>query len=351
MSYDHWKRRVAGEVIPAYLQPGPEDEGYYRKPVAFEKLPNGRTKIKAWTPVALFLDNEVLHGLIGAGPRMREMTARDLEDESGWSWIVGNAISYAEYKAVAEEGKDWSIDKPPAPEPVRVSENVSAEEPPAPAEPVTAEDHKKLIEQAKEAAKGVTVTNDAEASIAQGHCNRLAELRLAADKAGKAEYQPPFKEYKAKYAVWHPMVDIAAEEESRLTRLILTYREKERQRQAQEAIAAEELKRKQEEDAQRVADRAIANGEPPSMQELPLAEPEPAPVQEVARPAKVVASYGKRSTREELKTFAIIKDQDLVYHHFKGVEAVQILLKTLATQEIRAGRSVPGAEKKEGLIE
>lgn len=349
MSYDHWKRRVAGEVIPAYLQPGPEDEGYYRKPIEFRRLDNGRKEVVKWTPVALFLDEGKLSGLIGAMRNMRAMTALELEDESAWSWIVGNAIPYAEYKAVAEEGKDWSIDKPPAP--IKVSENVAAEEPPPPAEPVTAEDHKKLIEQAKEAAKDAKVTNDAEASIVQGHCNRLAELRLAADKAGKAEYEPPFKLYKSKYAEWHPMVNVAAEEESRLTRLILVYREGERQRQLKAQQEADKLKRDQEEAAQRVADRAIANGEPPALQELPLAEPEPAPVQEAARPAKVVASYGKRSTREKLKIFAVIDDQDKVYHHFKSVEAVQVLLKTLATSAIRAGQTVPGATKKEGLVE
>jgi hypothetical protein len=353
MPFEDWKRRLHGERVPAFLTPTAADEGYYRKPTGFHREPNGRNKPVTWTPVALFVEGDKLVGLIGAGQRIREMTAEELNDESAWSWIVGNPISWALYKKVAEEGGKWPEDEAPVlPERV-LSENVGAVEEIAqekPAAPVTAADHKKLILMAISAAEGAKVTDDAEASLVAGHANRLAELRLAADKAGKAEYKPPFDLYKAKYAEWHPLVDLAETEEKRLNRLILSYRERERQRVLKEEQEAQ-LKRDQEAaEAQRAADRAIANGEPPSAAELPL-EPTNDPVPEVTPLKPIVASYGKRKVREEVKIFADITDQDQVYHHFKGLAEVQILLKTLATAAIRAGRTVPGATKKEGLID
>ena len=47
MSFENWKRRLAGEKITAYLQPQLEDEGYYRKPIVEAVLGVGVTQSHA----------------------------------------------------------------------------------------------------------------------------------------------------------------------------------------------------------------------------------------------------------------------------------------------------------------
>lgn len=188
------------------------------------------------------------------------------------------------------------------------------------------------------------VTSDAQAELALGSKNRLADLRLAADKAGKAEYEPHFAKYKEAYNRWHPMVDRSSVQEKALERAVKVWREKERQRLAAEAAKAAALQAEEDERNARAADRAIAAG-----------EPEPAP--EVTQPqpsapaaAPLVPTYGRRTIKEELKTFAVVDDWALVAKHFVNNLQLQELLMKLAQAEVNAGRTPPGTHTREGLV-
>jgi hypothetical protein len=118
MSYTNWTKRLAGEKVKTFVQPQPDDEGYYRKPVTEMVLgrdgkTNGQRRVIDWIPVAYFLtdpssaDGQHLAGLIGAGKHMRDMTDDETADESLWSWVCRHPIPYEMYTAVAESGESW----------------------------------------------------------------------------------------------------------------------------------------------------------------------------------------------------------------------------------------------------
>lgn len=355
MSYDKWRARLRKEKVVTYLTPDADDEGYYRKP-STRRLPNGRNEILGWTPVAYFLDPfvpDVLRGVIGD----RDMTEQEVASEELWSWVVANPVEYETYKAVAEEGKPW----PDSPE-VQLAQLNGVESIPAANREVSRNDNrpeepelapelvaKQAIDNAIGLTKDLKVTNAEEASLAAGIMNRLAELRLKADKDGKAVYEPPFRLYKAAYAVWNPMVKEAEAAEKKVNRLLLTWQESERKRvaaeAAEEAAKAAKAAKELEEANQRAADRAIANGEA----EAPPVVEEPAP----PPPPKVTPikpTYGSRARGGTMQTFVDVVDFDLVYAHFKEQDAVKAVLRTLATAAIKAGYTVPGTTKREGLI-
>lgn len=200
------------------------------------------------------------------------------------------------------------------------------------------------IDNAIKVAQGfATITSNEQAELALGSKNRLANLRLAANKAGKAVYGPPFAEYKRLFNLWNPMVSRADVAEKAINRAVLVFREKERQRVAAEAKAAEEAAKAEQEANERAADRAIAAG-----------EPEPAPVVAAApvaaAPAPIKPTYGRRGVKEEVKKFAVIEDPSKVFEFFKDDPEMVALLQLLANIAVRAGRPVPGASVREGLI-
>jgi len=382
MSYDNWKKRLAGEAVKTFLQPGNDDEGYYRKPVK-QKLQNGQWKTLGWNAVALWVDGGELVGLIGSydNPlKVRELTADELTSEEFWSYIVANPISYSVYKTRAEDGKPWpdepaeqlaktmenGTDIPAANREVAKTDNNPPEE--LPPEKV----HEQAIDNAIGVSKVFDIKTEADAGQALGIKNRLAELRLAATRDGEALYKPPFAEYKRLYAIWNPMVARADTEEKALNTKILRFRESERKRivaeqwaaakkaadeaYAKAAAEANRLRAEQEEN-DRAADRAIARGEP----EVPpvVVETEAPPVAPVVTaaptpaPAPLTPTYGKRRLKEEEKTFLDEDkpiDWDLLFSYFKNTPEVQLVLKTLALAAVRAGREVPGVSTRKGLI-
>lgn len=348
MPYDKWKARLAGQKVVAFLTPTTDDEGYYRKPLG-EKLPNGRFKVTGYVPVAFFAENGLLQGLIGANGNMREMTREEIEDESLWSYLVGNPISYHIYKAVAEHGAPWPDFEKPETNGKVLSENVGSTGQEETKEPATPEEFKALIQAIVDGAKDAKVESNDDCAIIAGTNNRLAELRLAADKTGKAQYEPPFREYKRLYGLWKPVVELAETTEKRLTRLILTFRENERKRLEAEAQKAAAQQAEKEAAEARAADRAIANGEPPALAEAPPAEEEALPPPP-PQPAPIAPTYGKRKPKEEMKVFVEIDDYDKVYEFFKHTDEIKATLRALALIATKAGREVPGARKREGLI-
>lgn len=354
MSFDRWRARLAGEKVTAFLQPDAEDEGYYRKPITEPKLAangqrNGQKRIIGWEPVAYFMDGANLCGVLGD----RDMGPNEITDESLWSWVVRHPISEELYRAVAERGEPWpdllatvgfdaSDVVPAANREVAKTDNKPPEALPAEVE------HAQAIDSAIGAAP-TKITSEAEASIALGSKNRIAELRLAADKAGKAVYEPMYREYKKVQAVWSPIVARAVAAEGKIQTAVLTFRESERKRlakeQAEAAAAAAAKQREIDAANQRAADRAIAAG---NVEPAPVVAEQPAPV--AAQPAPLAPTYGTRKLKEELKKFAVIEDDVAVFTHFRADADLKALLEKLATNAIRSGATVPGATFREGLI-
>lgn len=355
MPYGKWETRLAGRKVETFLQPNGDDEGYYRKPTAHkDPSGNGRWVITGWTPIALFLENEdseKLIGLWGAGKDMRDLTDDELSDEGLWSWIVANPISYDWYKAVAEDGQPWPDSEAAQLERAQAEGKRAAENQEMPAEgsaepkaPETVEEHRAAIKVLVDTAKATkTVTSDEEANVVAGTKNMLAERRLAADKAGKARYQPAYKHYKTLFDEWTPMVKAAEQQEKNLNGLILTWREKARKQREATLQAAQQQQEIDVEAEQRAADRAIVTGDPAPPPEVKEPDPIPEP------PAPIKPTYGSRTVREELKPFVTIIDEAKVAIYFRGNPELIAVLEILALRAVKRGETVPGINYEERL--
>lgn len=366
MSWDRWRERLAQKEaglkisVPTFLSPEPEDEGFYRKPITEPELnkhgkTNGRKRTVGWEPIAYFLQDGQLVGVVNN----RDMTPNEIDGL--WSWCAQHPIQEEWYRDVAEQGKPWpdlkstdiishpdngigdDMDRADQAREVPAANRDVAKGDNAPPEVLPEVAHATAIDNAISAAIK-KVTNETEAAQALGSKNRIAELRLAADKAGKAEYEPPYAEYKRLYGVWNPPVKRAEAKEKELNTAILTFRESERKRIAKEQADADAKQREIDEANERAAQRAIA-----------AAEPEPPPiVEEVPTPAPlapIAPTYGTRELREEVKQILeSVTDFDEVYAFLKNEPKVKALLTELAAAKIKAGYAVPGTVTREGLI-
>lgn len=335
-TYAYWNEALAGKNPKMFVDdPQP---GFYRKPIK-ERNSKGDNKRVGWLPVAIFTDETMMASTLVARVGSRDVTGDDLNEL--WSYVAGNPISEETYRAVAERGEPWPDEAPKVPaanRDVTASDNAEPED----TTPLD-QQHATAIDNAIAAALK-KVTTEEQAAQALGSKNRIAELRLAADKAGKALYEPPYNDYKRIYGEWSPMVKRATEAEKSLNTAILTFRESERVRIAKEQADADEKQRSQDEANARAADRAIARGEP---EEPPIVEEVVAPTS----PVTLVATYGTRKLKEELHTILdAITDYDAVYAFLKAEPKVKALLLELATAKVRAGFTVPGVVTREGLI-
>jgi hypothetical protein len=282
-------------------------------------------------------------GMLCARIGDRDMTGDQVIDN--WTWCCRYPISEEWYRDVAELGKPWPDAKDglvqihAADRDVTTADNAPAEAIPA------VKAHAIAIDNAIGAAIKKVASNE-DAATALGTKNRIAELRLAADKDGRAEYEPIYREYKRIQGEYAPIIKRAEGEEKRLNTAILTFRESERKRIAAEQAEADRKQRELDEANQRAADRAIARGEPEEPPEVVEAAPVVAPVQ-------VTPTYGTRVLKEQMKTFLDeVEDFDLVYNFFKVQSRGQVetFLKDLAERAIKAGFEVPGTKTRKGLI-
>lgn len=335
MSYDKWKARLAGEKVIAYLRPDGADEGYYRRPIVEGRTPSGRPNITGWQPVAYWLDDGALVGTIGN----RDMSANELTSEELWSYAVQNPISYETYVTVLDGGA-W----PTTAKPGRViTEN---QDPAAPAEkaPETVEEHRDAIKTIVDSIETMKIDSEESAAIWLGTKNVLGSLRLAADKAGKAVYEPPYREYDKAFKEWNPMVKAAKQAEDRIELARKRFEEQRRQAALRAAAAAERARQEEEERNARAADRAISRGEEP---EPPQVEEATAPIPQV--PAPVAPTVGRAARKLEVQVFVDqITDEAAVCAFFRGDPDLTALLKTLALRAIKRGQTVPGITTREG---
>lgn len=347
-SYENWKKRLAGEKVPTH--DGDPDAGFYRKPIRSSRQEGNH--IIGWEPVAYFYATHEgrMVGVIGS----RDMTDNEVTDL--WTYCCAYPIPELVYRNVAEDGQPWpeGLIGEPKRKPAATNGNgvpaadravtTTDNAPPVDDRPLD-QQHKDAIDAAI-AAPVTPVTSDDEDALAQGRKNRIAELRLAADKAGKAIYEPIYRAYSAEQKKWAPLVKACTDVENRLQREILTYRDAKRRKaeEAQRKLEAEAMAR--EEANRRAADRAIARGEP---EPAPAVAPAPDPVAAV-KPAPVAPTYGSRTVKEKLKKFAEIVDWDAVLRHYRDHDDMTALLLKLAQADVDAGRTVPGVTIREGLI-
>lgn len=363
-TYKNWKARLAGATVMTH--DGDPDVGFYRKPIRTSRQDGN--KITGWEPVAYFMEGSKLIGVIGD----RDMTPNEITDL--WTYVCAYPIPEEVYRDV-DAGKPWPRDligeprqasRTAYPDKLASDLKTLAEMPVADiipaadrevtkadnAPPITADlpldqQHKQAIENAtKEPVPEVTCEEDV--AIVTGRKNRVAELRLAADKAGKGIYEPMYRAYTTEQKKWSPLAAICTTFEKKCTAAVLTFRENERKRLLALQEEADRKQREIDEAAQRAADRAIIRGEPEPMPSVVNA-----PVFEEPKPAPVVPTYGTRTVKEELKKFAEIHTPEAwaqVREHFKDNAEVRMLLLKLAQAEVNAGRTVPGVTIREGLI-
>lgn len=377
MSYDNYFKRIEIAKLPTValrraalkeagltnMCPTIADEGFYRKPIT-KRLPNGKVRILDYIPVALWQIDGELEGAVGAGDQAHDATPNEIVDL--WTWISTYPIYEQQYRAVAERGERWpdcdvevpieEVDDSAGADPVRTI--TSTDNNPPEALPPHIQ-HTEAIQSAIGAAQDLKATDEASAAIVLGAKNRLAELRLKADKAGHAIYDPLREKYLAEQKRWAPIVAHADAMEKELNRRYLIWRSEENRKIA--AAAAEAAAAKAEADRQqqeldeaneRAAQRAIAQGLPEPSPEAPVEAP---PANPPPAPTPVEPTYrasGQRSRPKEVESWHIddITDFDALYNYFKDVPAVQATLKTLATAAVKAGRDVPGLTKHWGLL-
>lgn len=365
--FDNWRKRLAGEKVPTH--DGDPEPGFYRL-----RKKDAATNEVWWTPVAYFPgEGGELVGVIGD----RNMNDREVTDL--WTYVCGYPIPedvYFKFDGMVEvPNAGWPAGLLGAPKrepfanakngnaPFNISperEVIGGNNPPAEEEKPPHERYREQMNNAIAAApKAVPKTAD-ELAVLEGSKNRIAELRLAADRDGKTIYEPIFRQYQAEQKKWSPLIAMCETAEKALKTLSLTYQENERKRIAEETAQEEARKRKiaeeaaeaqrlQDEANARAADRAISKGEPePEPEVFAVEMPEPEPVK--VEPAKVTPTYGRRTTKAKLQKFAVINDMQKVAAFFIANEEVVALLENLATNAIRAGVEVPGATHREGLI-
>lgn len=335
-NYAYWKDALAGKSPPMYVDD--PQAGFYRKPMK-ERDAKGNNKRIGWEPVAIFMEGEGMTETMIGRVGSRDVTGDELNDL--WSWVAGEPISEETYRAIAERGEGWPDEAPKVPAANReVAASDNAE--PQDDTPID-QQHATAIDSAIAAAIK-KVTTEAEAAQALGSKNRIAELRLAADKAGKAIYDPIYRQYTAEQKKWSPIVKRAQDAEGALNKSILIFRETERVRIAKEQAAADEKQRLMDEANAHAADRAIARGEPE----------QPPEVEDVVAPlalAVLAPTYGTRGIREQVHTILdAITDYDAVYAFLKAEPKVKALLLELATAKVKAGVKIPGVSTREGLI-
>jgi len=266
-------------------------------------------------------------------PMRCHIDGRDVSDETAlrtWEYCgAKNVISGETYWAFLETGKWPDVGEmvPAANRDVTTSDNAEPDDTPLD------QKHAALIDNAIAAAIDKVATEE-EAAQALGSKNRIAELRLAADKVGRAIYEPLYREYTSIQKTWAPIVKRAETKEAALNKAVLAFRESERVRIAKLQAEADERQRRLDEANARAADRAIAAGEP---EQPPMVEE----VAQVAAPAAVVPTYGTRKLKEELHTILdAITDYDAVYAFLKGEPKVKALLFELAMAKVKAGFTV-----------
>lgn len=291
-TYQYWMAALKGNFGPVH--DGHPQPGFYKK----KADKNGN-----WNAVAIWMEGDTTLA-VEAG---KTVDANDI-----WTWVCEKPITEEVYRRV-ERGEDW---------PDAIESMIGDNNPPA--DEAEADEVENACKAALEAAKH-PITNQTEADRLGNHRDRLAKLYTAKEKERKDEKEPHLEAGRQVDAKFKPIL-AKVEEAGKTVKATLT-----KWLVAEQArINAEAAAKAKADEAARQA--AIAANKPP---------PEPAPVQEVARPK--VGTSGRATALRTFKS-ARITDYAKALEAVANNQEIRELVQTLADRAARADMALPGCE-------
>jgi len=314
-NYDFWKDALAGKKPP--MSEGSPEPGFYRM-----RSKNKQTGAISWQPVAYWysVEDSRLHCMIG------DNETTEQRGQEVWTYVGQHAVTEEQYRAVADDGKNWhDQDQIVADQTRGMGDNSGALD--------EFEAFKDQIGSASEGADGYKkITNKEESERGQSLRARLLELAGQAEKARKKIADPLHKEWKAVNDRWKPIITLAEDGAAAIKR-------------SNDNYLTEQLR------LQRAAEEIAAALVETAKAEAEMMEPEaivPTPVPQM--PAQVRGGYGRAASVKTEWALIGITDLDLVYAHFKASAAVKECLEELARKAIKAGGEVPGTTREERAV-
>lgn len=287
-----------------------------RPPIALDHPEAGYYRVKregVWQPVHYEYTDGALSCFLGRGQQpAHHHVALDM-----FSWAWKNPISEETYFDFCLTGKWADLDD-------AVQSQMGGNKPPL-------DEFEQLsidIENAGAAVDRYKTINDDETSkAAQSARARLNELSRTADKRREELVAPALKTQRDINAKWQPLVKAAKLYAEAIGKAMGVWETKKAQARA-----------KQIEEEQRAADRAIAEGTPPSAMETHTAEP----ALEVN--ATIKGGYGRAASVKFEKIIKAVTNWDALIAHYAKDESVRGAVRKLADRDVRNGHNVPGVE-------
>jgi hypothetical protein len=309
--WQHWQDNLAGNKPP--IHDGDPQPGFYKRRVA---------KKGPWIPVAIWRkeDGEMLCR-VGDKPS-------DPVDE--WTWVAKHPVTKDAAKFAFENDNKW-------PEDVEVTDDASADiyDSNDPAEAL-----QMAISVSLEWVSENKITTEKLAEKAANLKSKVAEKRLAADKARKAEKQPHLDAGRAVDEKYNPLIKDAKDAEKQIGEASRGYLlEKKRKADAIAAKAAKAAREEQErlEKEQRAAQHNL----PPEERTEPIpVTPPPAPTK-----VSVGGASGRKMTIKEDVEYVVV-DHKKALEYFAAHEDVVDLIAKLATRFGKNGVIADGVERK-----
>jgi hypothetical protein len=307
--FQHWRDNLAGKK-PA-IHDGEPQCGFYRRQLVTDG---------PWVPAAIWQTES--NGLVcKVGDRMRDPVEQ-------WSWLAKNPVRKDDARTAFETGR-W-------PDEVSDDEEI--------ADDATAD--VKLNCEIKKALAWLDnnqVDSEESAEKAAKLKSDVANSRLAADKARKAEKEPHLEAGRAVDAKYNPLIKAAKTAEAKIASASTAYMlEKKRKADAIAEAAAKAAREEQE--RIEAEERARQHNLPEEEKTLPAEEPRS---KYVAPPPPVTVggpSGGKMRVKEEVQF--VVTDYQKALAYFANDQAVVDLINLLATRKGRAGVIADGVERK-----
>lgn len=294
-TYKFWQDALAGKFGPVH--DGHPQLGFFKR----------RHKNKAgeisWTPVAIWSLDGVLHAVEGG---------KTVDPSEIWISCCQHPITEEVYRRV-ESGGGW---------PDAIESLIGDNNPPT--DEAEADEVENACKAALEAAKQ-PITNQTEADRLGNHRDRLAKLYTTKEKERKDEKEPHLEAGRQVDAKFKPIL-AKVEDAGKIVKGVLT-----------KWLVAEQNRINAENAAKEKADREAREAAAAANQPLP----EPAPVQEVARPK--VGTTGRATALRTFKS-ARVTDYAKALAYFAENSEVKELIQTLADRAARADIAVPGCE-------
>lgn len=345
MSYEYWRAALAGEKPKAFV----DDPrlGFYRKGI-YARNERGLNKRVGWTPVAVFMIDDIMTGRVGGEADGTDVTGDKLNEL--WSYICDNPISEGTYREVASLGKAWPDAHDPkangAPDlsqdPEKGNPLDAAQGTPA----VEKTPQQKLLDELAEHAKGIPtyakIDDDLLLSKAHDLRDKIKKVENAAESERKKEKDFYLKKGREIDDKWRGVITAAQTRYTEISTPMNAW--------INEKLEAQRLHDERVAEEQRKHDAAVAAAEAANKPAPPPPAPPPAP--NLPTPSMQVRSGGgARASNVKVNKIVTITDELAVYRHFAGSPDLTAVLLKLATMAINANLNVPGTTwKPEGKV-